>query len=211
MTAADFDWFEQEEPGLAVCFTFSWLAGLTPEQVVRRIGGRPVGRFTWTDAPEDPDDGVIVLVTRAGDWALMIETYTMYGTYEATTELCRDTRLIANFRNVELDGMFLLAENGERLVDFDPYTAYSRSGERPDMLVPEMKALGFQVEQPTAPEPSPTAEFSETEAGFALAERLTRVPFTSELLNSSTYLAAVVPDPLDGAVYTPDQVRTAPT
>ncbi|GAA2715061.1 DUF6461 domain-containing protein [Actinoplanes palleronii] len=194
VTAADFAWFERSEPRLAQCFTLTWLAGLVPERVVRRIDGRPVGYYGWADLPAAPDDGVIVAVTQAAGWALMVETYTRYGVADAVAELSKDTRLVADFRNVELDGRFLLAENGRTLVEFDPYTAYARTGARPDLLVDQMTAVGLKVTGPDLSVPSPP-EIPETEAAFALTERLVTVPFTEDLLSSSKYLAAVVPDP----------------
>lgn len=191
-------WLE-EEAALAQGFCFTWLRGLAPGEVARRMGARTLGDYAWQAGPDlspddaSPGDGLLgddeaeLWITKSGDWALMVEFNGITGIEDdLLRHLSIGTRVISNYRNVEMDGRFVLVDNTTIEVDFDPATPDNPAGTQPALLAPQMRDLGLTGD-PQGPY---------TEAALTLTARLTGIPFTAELLRDSTYLVAAIPDPL---------------
>jgi hypothetical protein len=98
--------------------------------------------------------------------------------------------------NVNAHGRFRWVRDGELRVEFDPiFPNVRRAGSTPDDLVDEMAAVGFDVAPShagAAETDSRFADLSEPWVGpvagsFALAERLTRVAVSRELLDEATF------------------------
>lgn len=201
-TAADYAWFEQNDE-LTEGFCFTWVRALSPEAVLSRLGARDLGvsgwrADGWLDLPGQRRDEAVVAVTRVGDWTLMVEDNGVIGVDDGVVrKLSKGTRLIADYRNVEYDGTFTLADNGVVQVTFDPRDPTDRSGATPDRLLADMKASGLDLSgaglDPTDPA---YVDVPYTEAAFALTQRLTGLPLTADLLHSSTYRVGALPDPL---------------
>jgi len=201
-TAADYAWFEENEE-LTEGFCLTWVRSLTPEAVLSRLGARDLGDSGWRadgwfDLPGERRGEVVVAVTRVGQWTLMVEDNgVLCIDDDVVRKLSKGTRLIANFRNVEYDGAFTLAENGVVRVSFDPQDPTDRSGTDPDRLLADMKASGLDLSGVSVDPADPAyVDVPDTEAAFALTQRVTGLPLTAELLHSSTYRVGALPDPL---------------
>ena len=181
-----FAWFENSGELPAEGFCFLWVHGLTPDQVLQRLHARSVVTTSWAGRPEPDAHDPLAVVTGAGNgWSLLIEDFGVLciGDKELT-ELSAGARVIANFRNVNYDERFALAENGTIRVDFDPYLPAYRTGSAPDSLLPDMAYVGLDRSRDDS-----------TEAALALTARLTGVPLTPRMLNAPAYRAGRIPDP----------------
>ncbi|BCY08336.1 hypothetical protein L3i22_034240 [Actinoplanes sp. L3-i22] len=145
------------------------------------------GIHPWDSVPGPGDDDAMLAITDTGHWSLMVE-------YNGVTAIDDDllrrlsagTRLVANYRNVEDDGRFVLADDGVIVADFEPAVPEPMSGSAPDRIRAEMAGLGW----------ADSSRRDYNEAALVLTERLTGVPLTEELLSGSSFLAATIPDPL---------------
>ena len=193
-SADDYWWFALE-PDLTKGFCFTWVKGLTPQQVLDRLGGKELERVTWQqlvgsgDGESGPSDRYFIGVARVEGWSLIVEDNGDLGVTDAIVRpLSKDTTVIALHRRADGHGRFLLLQDTGIQVDFDPMTYATRSGSRAAELGPMLAEAGFGAGDD--PERN-------TEAGFALAERLTGVPLTPELLRKQTYVLTSVPRSLD--------------
>ncbi len=138
-----------------------------------------------------------VAVTPVERGALMIEPGGILGVTPAVAlPLSEGHELVSHFRNVNAHGRFRWVRDGELRVEFDPmFPNVRRAGSTPDDLVDEMAAVGFDVAPShagAAETDSRFADLSEPWVGpvagsFALAERLTRVAVSRELLDEATF------------------------
>jgi hypothetical protein len=189
---SDYGWFETNEE-LTEGFCFTWIAGLTPNQVVGKLGGRRLGTTgwpsDWTNISGRRLGEAVMAVTKTPGWSLIVEDNGGLALRDDLLKrLSARTTVISHYRNVELDSRFMLVKNGDIQVAFDPYNFGDRSGSHPDILLPAMRAAGFVTDG----QDSDNADA--TESAFALTERLTRVPMTTALLHSATYVVAAVYD-----------------
>lgn len=76
----------------------------------------------------------------------------------------------------------------------------ARSGARPDLPAAAMRATGLDPAGPDVPL---------DEAALALAERVTGIALTADLLHSATYLAVAMPDSSGDAVRDLTGIRAA--
>lgn len=205
-TAADYAWFE-ENGELTEGFCLTWVQGLTPEQVLKRIGARDLGRSGWRadgwfDVPGQRSGEAVVAVTSIGGWALMIEDNgVLCIDDEAMAILSKGTRLVSGFRNAEYDGSFALVEDGTVRVSFDPQDPTGRTGADPDRLLTEMDQSGLDLD-PAGLDPADPAyaDVPYTEAAFALTERITGARLTAGVLHGAAYRMGAVPDRLAGEI-----------
>jgi uncharacterized protein DUF6461 len=201
-TAADYAWFRNRPPGLVESYCLTLARGLTPTEFLTRIGAQPEQIRTGVEVLLEPSmdlwrqfdgDQLLIGVTTAqgadSEWALGIEFNGFLGvTEELIVPLSAGTRLVSHYRNIEALGHFYWLEDEEIRLDFEPLFASERAGSTPDALVDVMRAVGFDLSEDgenTQP----------TEAAFALAEYLTSVQVTSELLEQATYTCGVVTVP----------------
>ena len=91
--------------------------------------------------------------------------------------------MVAHQRGVDGHGRFLLLQDSEIQLDFDPLTPAKVSGARAAELASMISSVGFG----TVGNPQ-----QDTAAAFALTERLTGTEMTQDLLYSHTYLLTTV-------------------
>lgn len=201
-TAADYAWFRNRPPGLAESYCLTLARGLTPTEFLTRIGAQPEQVRTGVEVLFEPSmdlwgqsdgDRLLMGVTTAqsadGEWALGVEFNGFLGvTEELIVPLSAGTRLVSHYRNVEALGHFYWLEAEDIRLDFEPLFASDRAGSTPDALVDVMCEVGFDLSDDGG-------NMQPTEAAFALAEYLTGVRVTPELLEQATYTCGVVTVP----------------
>lgn len=199
-TAADYTWFGDRFPELAEAYCLTLVHGLRPEELLDRTGACHRSVVTGVGAlveaaydawDEYGDDLLFAAVAAVGEWALMVEPNGYLGTTDkVVVPLSRGTRLVSHFRNVNAVDHFFWLEDGETRLHFEPLFAYSRDGSDADGLVTEMERAGFDLS-----EAEDRSYELHTEAAFALAEQLTGVRLTPELLDTTPYLCGLAPLP----------------
>ncbi|GAA0450730.1 hypothetical protein Ade02nite_75580 [Paractinoplanes deccanensis] len=185
-TAGDYDWFTQVQD-LRKGYCFLWVANTKPQEALRRTRGKELERIAWRqlvgagDGQRVPGDKYFFGVTRIDTWSLVIEDNGTLGLADQLlSELSVGTRLVCNYREAGGRGRFLVVADRVVELEFDPGNAGKRLGTRAADLAPEIAEVGF------------TAGDSQA-AAFALAERLTGVPLTLDLLQERTYLFSAAP------------------
>ncbi|MBV1938753.1 hypothetical protein KUF83_19620 [Streptomyces sp. BV286] len=192
-TAADYVWFEDRFPDLAEAYCFTLVHKLTPSDVLARLGGQVepsrAGTAAIVDAAFDLLDRSdnarqLIAMTTLGDWTLLIEPNGYLGvTEERALPASAGTRWVSHFVNINGVDSFLWAEHTVNRLTFEPGLPDHRRGTTPDELLDAMHHSGFQFWDET----SDTAEHLATEAAFALAEHLTGVRITPEILQDTTF------------------------
>jgi hypothetical protein len=171
------------------CFTYA--RGLTPEQVVIRRGGRPEDFTPMTyegfvdAASRSSGPGVFIGVTTIGDWAFVIEADWNGIAEEVIMPLSAGTRLVSHyFMAIKALDYFYWIEDGELRFCFIAQDGCV--GEVPDELAETMERID-----------SAHSSYFNLHDGpmFLLAEHLTGITLTPQLLEESTYLCGVVPEP----------------
>ena len=85
--------------------------------------------------------------------------------------------------------LFLWYEDGTLRTSFEPLFPTDRDGSTPDELVEMMAAAGFDLQEDEDDKDDPLT----IEPAFALAERLTGVHLTPELLDKATFTTGLAP------------------
>ncbi|MGV9771307.1 DUF6461 domain-containing protein [Streptosporangium sp. NPDC003464] len=198
----DYSWFSRERfPEFADAYCFTYVRGLTLEEVVTRLGVRveDCSRVTLDELIRWQTFGAVAV----GDWVLLVEACSGLGvTEEIIMPLSAGTRLISHFY-LDVDDMdyFYWIDDGKirfefahdegyshRIDDgriqfmFRPHESYSE--EMPDELAEILERIDSPVYSIAAPHKGPA---------FLMAERLTGITMTPQLLEESTYLGGVVP------------------
>ncbi|GII05302.1 DUF6461 domain-containing protein [Planobispora takensis] len=209
-TPDDYSWFSRERfPELADAHCFTYVRGLTPEEVVNRLGVRVEAcsrmtldeliRYSHSGSHERDAFGVVAV----GEWALMVETGDMLGTSEgAIRPLSAGTRLVCHFyleskwmdyfhwiddgeirfEFLHEEGYSHWTEDGEIRFEFPHREGYSE--EMPDELAETMERIDSLHPHGADPHEGPS---------FMLAERLTGITMTPQLLEESIYLCGGIP------------------
>ncbi|MFG3441525.1 DUF6461 domain-containing protein [Nonomuraea sp. NPDC047897] len=184
-TPDDYTWLTEAADNW--CFTY--VRGLRPEQVVIRRGGRPEDFTSMTyDQMSDAacsGPGAFIGVATIGDWAFVIEPDWNGIAEEVIMPLSAGTRLVSHYlMTIKALDYFYWIEDGELRFCFIAQEGYL--GEVPDELVESMERID-----------SVSSPFFDLHDGpaFILAERLTGITLTPQLLEESTYLCGVVPEP----------------
>jgi hypothetical protein len=106
-TADDYAWFEECFPDLAEGYCLTLVRGLSPPQVLARLGARTDGPLvTGVDGLgalglSTADEQLIAVTEAGGDWALAVEANGHLGvTEDAIVPLSAGTRLVSHFCNV---------------------------------------------------------------------------------------------------------------
>lgn len=191
-TARDFRWFGKEFESLGVAYCFSYLRGVSADEALSRFGVTS-RRLTLTlDELEErayeemgPDcsysyPGALEL----DGWTLLVEPNGWVGTSGVGERASTGSELITHFVNVNSVSRFGWVVDGDLRVGFEMLLPQDREGSRPDALVNQMRAAGFD------PDGDDDTEVDDLwqEAGFALAADLTGVELTAQLLTSATFL-----------------------
>jgi hypothetical protein len=218
-TAADYAWIEHNDQ-LTPGFCLTWVAGLSPHQVIQRLGGKllhhdnqppTAGMKAVTAAKGQAVIGVLQLP----NWSLIVEGDGRLGvTQERLTALSKETTIISSRRDAEYVGRFLLVQDTAVTVDFDPWQPTVRRGQEPDALFEAMQKAGFTMPPGAGDQGGEDDVDSQgTEAAFALTETLTNIPLTADHLRSATSILATFPDrrnPGPGAIRKATEPQTNP-
>ncbi|MFC4010562.1 DUF6461 domain-containing protein [Nonomuraea purpurea] len=198
----DYSWFSRKRfPELADAYCFTYVRGLTPEELVTRLSVRveDCSRMTLDELIRGQTFGAVAV----GDWVLLVEPNGGLGvTEEIMVPLSAGTRLVSQFY-LEVKGMdyFHWLDDGKIRFEYLYQEGYSHwiedgkirrkfphqegySEEMPDELAETMGRIDSVY--------PPLADLYEGPA-FLLAERLTEITMTPELLEESTYLGGGVP------------------
>ncbi|ACZ87620.1 DUF6461 domain-containing protein [Streptosporangium roseum] len=190
-TPGDYAWFSYERfPDLADAYCFTYVRGLTPEQLMARLGGRPED-FTPMTLEELIETSyrhsyntAFLGATTIGDWVFVVEPNGGLGIDEANiASLSAGTRLVSHFRDVEGIEYFYWSDDGE--IRFCFIADEGCSEEVPEEVMESMRRIDADYRH-LYPSDGPA---------FLLAEHLTGITLTPELLEGSTYLCGVIPEP----------------
>jgi hypothetical protein len=188
----DYAWFTERFPGLAQAYCLTLVGGLTPEQSLARLPAYDLVELIGLDAVEEMAGqqwlryeqsrrlDLLVAATAVDGWTLIVEPNGFVGvTEELILALSEGIRVVSHYRNVNAVSRFCWADDGHLRLSFDPLLPHLRTGD-------VTRAAGLD---PSAFDESPQ------EAAFALAESLTGVVLTADLLEHATYLCGSVPVP----------------
>ncbi|MFE7586448.1 DUF6461 domain-containing protein [Streptomyces gardneri] len=195
-TGADYAWFEDDFPGIAEAYCFTLVRGLSPAELMSRLGGRPEAPLQGIAAVVDATFAQydlkaggrqMVAMTTVGAWTLLIEPNGYLGvTEEQALPASAGTSWISHFTNINAVGTFLWAEDQVLRLCFDPMFPEDRWGAEPDELLDVMEGIGFHFD-----DDDPETDLSSL-AAFALAEHLTGVAISPALLQETTFTCATV-------------------
>ncbi|MGW4494767.1 DUF6461 domain-containing protein [Streptomyces sp. NPDC004376] len=196
VSADDYAWFEDRFPDLSEAYCVTLVRGLSPDEVLRRLDGHEEPAVTGVDAMVeaafallDRSDGTrqFVAMTAVGEWTLLIEPNGYAGVTEPVAlPASAGTAWVSHFVNINGVDWFLWAEDGVLRLGFEPGFPEERAGSTPDEL---LDAMGFPVGDDD-PEPDVSSA-----AAFALAQHLTGVAVTPELLDGTAFWCGSVPIP----------------
>jgi hypothetical protein len=198
-TAADYAWFTfgrfiyDEYTDLREAYCFTLVRGLTPEQVITRTGAQ-AGAFPLMGLKKliktacsglgrpDSGHGHFFGVVAVDDWAFIVEPNGFMGVLpDIAGRLSAGTRLVSHFLNVNGVEDFLCMEDGQERLSLESSSPdidfHIKSAEEFDEIA---RQVGFDAAR-------------SSESFFAMAEYLTGVRVTPELLEQSVYLCGVAP------------------
>lgn len=191
-TSGDYLWLREAFPELSEAYCVTLVRGVTPDELLDRFGVTGDRESLYgVEALVEPSfaqwsvhEGDVLFVGAAavGDWAVAVEVNGYLGvTAELLDRLSAGTRLVSHFRNVNALHRFCLVDDGEIRLDFDALFAWDRGGTDPDAYADLMRAAGLPMEK-DGELGNPGA------AAFALAEAITGVRLTAQLLARSTFV-----------------------
>jgi hypothetical protein len=191
-TAADYAWFNDHWLRQGFCITL--VRGLDEAEVLRRFGGERSQPRTLTvaeagelSASSHAGYPQLVLVATADGWSVALEDNGFEGWRpEVLRALSDGTRAVSVFDNGN-EGYFSSAADGRLLVQFELLFPQRRWGAQPDLLLPQMRAVGLD---PDWQQPPP-GELDT--AALALAERVTGVQLNPGMLDGPLAAAEIVP------------------
>lgn len=199
-TAADYGWIRSSSSlfgyALDSGYTLTLVRGVSPEELLRVVEAEPRGvcegldelieehvevMDAYEDWPESFLVGAFPVRGEGGDWTLALEFGGDVGTRPRFMEaLSAGTRAVSHSSNGGKPMHFFhWYENGELRTTFE--CASARTGSTPDDLSAEMSEVGLD------PAGDPAPDIDTKAAVFALAERLTGVRVTEELLAEAEY------------------------
>jgi Family of unknown function (DUF6461) len=200
-TADDYTWFPVLFPGLAEAYCLTLIRGVAPEELLSHLGAQlPPRQITGIEAlttaayaaqTEQSDPLVFIGVTQPGDgWTLAVEPNGFAGVNAARmVPASIGTRAVSHFRNINALDEFCWFEDGVVRLCFEPLGPSQRLGTEADAHVDLMRQVGFVLGE----DDDDDYDGMHTEAAFALAEELTGVRVTPDLLNASSYLCPPAP------------------
>ncbi|MFC6083178.1 DUF6461 domain-containing protein [Sphaerisporangium aureirubrum] len=193
-----FEWLLEYGP-LGDVYCVAFVRGCTPREVLERFGvdeetveEMSFERFERVSSELaealQGDSGGYVGAVEAGEWTVLVEPsgYRAARDRELLKWLCEGTEVVALNVNPYASEYFVHAADRDVVVSFEPVTPHERSGADPGRWDDAMREVGLGqrgYDEPPAGDPRAAA--------FALAGRITGVPFTRDIL-SRPFLAAVI-------------------
>lgn len=196
-TAAEYSWIDSWANGLlTVGYCVILINELSPATVLDRLDVTERAVIKGAAATNGPalaawdnhgGRGCYVAVTEVSGWALMVEINGWLGSDPAVlVPLSAGTTIVSHYRNVNALDQFTWVEDGSIRVRFEPLFPTVRSGAAPADIELAMRAVGFDLS-----EGEDRRIEGHTAAAFALAEHLTGIRVTPDLLDESSYLCGV--------------------
>lgn len=200
-TADDYRWFGEQYEDWAVAYCATYVQGITPGELLRTLGADATERFTGAGrlraltGAHDPDDArCFVGATSLGDWSVMMEYNGFVGvTDKIVTPLSRGRTVVSHYSNENGAHRFCWWVDGTLRLDFDALFADCREGSHPDALLADMAECGFDLSDED--ERGVPGWHDTIDPSFALAERITGIRVTPELLTSAPYVCGLRANP----------------
>jgi hypothetical protein len=206
--AADYAWVGQWIDSLSQAYCLTLARGLTPALFLERLGAQIVTpsrtgaelslpSFETWDRYHGQALFIGATTVRGTDasWALGLEVNGFLGvTPAAIVPLSAGTTVVSHHLDVEAADDFYWVEDRDIRLYFQPGAPAWREGSTPDAMTDAMRQAGFDLREDAE---SDAGDDVSTAAAFALAEHLTGVRLTPELLTESVYLCGVAPVPQD--------------
>ncbi|GIH90538.1 DUF6461 domain-containing protein [Planobispora siamensis] len=186
----EFRWLsDREELGEIYCVSF--VRGLSPDEVLRRFG---IDENTMEEGVTAEglnersvesmraDSAGYIGAAEIGDWTLVIEPggWKIAVDSDVYGPVSRGTEVVSVCRHDYASDSFAYIVDGESVLHFDPMCPDDRSGSDPDRFIKEMREVGLDPEYDIFDDDS-HIEFP-IERSFALAGRITGLPFSPEML-----------------------------
>jgi hypothetical protein len=201
-SAAEYAWVGDwlDEVSGAYCLTLA--RGLTPQQFLARIGARvdPAPRRGLDSLAEasaeiwarhEGERLLIGVTTVPGGWALAMELNGHLGvTPGVIVPLSAGTVVVSHYRNDAVHRFYFVEDQVIRLY-FEPLFPADREGSERDELAGAMTQAGFDLRKDAGAQ----GDVPAAAASFALAEILTGVRVSPELIEDSSYWCGVVQAP----------------
>lgn len=192
---------------LGAIFSVAFFRGPDPVEVVRRFSrGEDSGQesdFEELDdkaceyVSTDGGEGGHVGVFQAGEWCVAVEPYGwMVTDHEVVTELSRGCEVLAVTRHdYAAEHSLEYAIDGTIVTGYPLRRPYARYGSDPDRLNGLMRELGMRPEEPEDEAAWEAAWEDDHRAavprGFALAAKVTGVPFTADMLDRPMLVGSI--------------------
>jgi hypothetical protein len=194
MNAEDYTWFAKTHLYEAYCLTL--VRGLGRSDALARIDAEPTGsvfglmnfiNYAYDNASWRTGSPFPIGAVELDGWTLLVEANGFLGVTAAVIRpLSAGTRVVSHYRNVDAEDRFCWMDDGELRLQFEPLFPYIREGSEPDSLIDVMRQVGFDLRN------IEDHDYElHTEAAFALAEHLTGVRLTYELLDTADYLCGL--------------------
>ncbi|MFI5495008.1 DUF6461 domain-containing protein [Actinoplanes sp. NPDC051859] len=191
--SAQYAWFADDDGSDSYCLTL--VKDRAPAEVLTLLDGdhlRTVPNMTavWHETQEVGDAGGVVAASTVANWTLLFEPFGYRGVIRDVAErLSTGTTLVSHLRTINLDTTFMWAEDGIVQAEFDLVAPENATGVRAGQLDDMLQRAGF--EGPDGGEWGYDSNY--LAAAMALADIITGVTLTAELLDDSAYLCATVP------------------
>jgi hypothetical protein len=186
----DYDWFHMLFPDLARAYCLTLIRGVPPRQFLGRLGaGGSSRQIRGVDALVKTASPGFIGACPVGNWTLAVEPGGVLGTtLDRVLGLTISTRLVSHSRNASAVDQFCWLENGSARLCFQPLFPSRRSGSDAHDYVDLMRDVGFAVDASDE-----YRQGMQAGAAFALAEELTGVRITPDLLDEVPYECGIVP------------------
>lgn len=208
--ARDYAWVRESSwfrYAMDVGYTLTLVRGVAAAEVLRVMGAEPQGTCVGVDALVarqdellDPLDywddsfvaGAFAVAGAGGEWTVVLGFDSGVGMRPRFMEaLSAGGRVVAHSTNGGKPiHQFHWYEDGELRTTFEG--PWWREGRTPDALNPLMREVGYALTEEE--EGAAGALVDRKAAAFALAERLTGVRVTDELVRDAEYVLGLVPD-----------------
>ncbi|WP_329404376.1 DUF6461 domain-containing protein [Streptomyces melanogenes] len=211
VTAADYGWIRSSSSPLGyfldVGYTMTWVREVEPARLLSRVEAVPRGvrrgiaavtgehPLLWDETGTWPQSFVAGAFTAPGDggtWTLALDLAGDLGLRRQVVEdLSAGTRAVVH-ATIPAKGMqfFFWYEDGALRTDFE--WPARRSGSTPDALNEVMRQVGLDPDDDQHPDPNLVTD--RTAAAFALAEHLSGVRVSAQLLEQAELLLVDVPE-----------------
>jgi hypothetical protein len=197
--ASEYAWFHERPAGLSESYCLTLARDLRPAEFLERVGARPAPQLSRIDVlcelsmdlwrrheGEELLIGVTTVSGDRGEWTLGVEYNGYLGiTEEVIIPLSIETTIVSHYFSDGLD-RFYWVEDGDIRLNFNPAKAAYREGSTPNAALDAMGKIGFELSEDGD-------NFDDSsQAALALAEYLTGVRLTPDLLEEATYTCGIV-------------------